>query len=579
MHNFDQRGPVPQQRTSLPSTAPGATAPGATAPGATAPGATTPSASGAMPGAAASVPLSSASPSCTSDSGVAQATNGATSPLRAGATPIDQRPARLPTLTSLRFVAALLVFTFHLSLNHAFTGTGPVSEHESINAFRFIAQNGGWFGVSFFFVLSGFVLAWSARPYDTLRGFWGRRLVKIYPNHLVTFLIALALFGTAGASANEAAANLLLLHAWIPDDSAFFSINHPSWSLSAEVLFYLAFPLLWWLARRVPSHRLWWAAAAVTACVWLMPQIAIALPAQPSFGPNHAASPLYGASVPQVWFAYAFPLTRALDFALGIIMARIVQAGRWVRIPVLVPALLTVASYVVGLYAPLLLQVNVVSTAAVALLLPALAVADVKGSGGILRSRGAVFLGEVSFAFYMVHDILLTLARAQLGARTLSLGAGLLVSAVILLASVAFACLLFLLIERPSTTWWSRRTKKITAGSVVREGARGGAESAQLEASARRSARTGALADSEALASPGANVQASSGDQPQPQRTATPAPSADTAAADTGTTGTDAEGLDSATTQALAPSATPVPHATPAAASSAVTAEAADHHR
>jgi peptidoglycan/LPS O-acetylase OafA/YrhL len=41
-------------------------------------------------------------------------------------------------------------------------------------------------GVSFFFVLSGFVLTWSARPDDIATGFWRRRIARIYPVHLVT---------------------------------------------------------------------------------------------------------------------------------------------------------------------------------------------------------------------------------------------------------------------------------------------------------------------------------------------------------------------------------------------------------
>jgi peptidoglycan/LPS O-acetylase OafA/YrhL len=43
-------------------------------------------------------------------------------------------------------------------------------------------------------VLSGFVLTWSARKYDTVRQFWHRRFLKIFPHHIVAFAIALILY-------------------------------------------------------------------------------------------------------------------------------------------------------------------------------------------------------------------------------------------------------------------------------------------------------------------------------------------------------------------------------------------------
>lgn len=135
----------------------------------------------------------------------------------------DARAHRLDSLTGMRFLAAAAVFGFHLSLHPQLLGDTQLAR-----AYITLLANAGWFGVTFFFVLSGFVLAWSARPSDTYREFVGRRLVKIYPNHLVTFVIAFGLFGLAGASVWEATANLTLLHAWIPRDTSFFSINHPS---------------------------------------------------------------------------------------------------------------------------------------------------------------------------------------------------------------------------------------------------------------------------------------------------------------------------------------------------------------
>src|SRR3954470_17084064 len=77
----------------------------------------------------------------------------------------------LPSLTGLRWVAALLVFAFHSA------GYGVLTT-SWWHLTRF-----GFIGVSFFFVLSGVVLTWSSRPGQTSRQFYWRRFARIYPSH------------------------------------------------------------------------------------------------------------------------------------------------------------------------------------------------------------------------------------------------------------------------------------------------------------------------------------------------------------------------------------------------------------
>ena len=362
---------------------------------------------------------------------------------------------RLSSLTGMRFFAALVVFGFHLSLNRLFTADTDVS-----SPFAALMRNGGWFGVSFFFVLSGFVLTWSVRPNDRAKDFVARRLVKIFPNHLVTFAIAFALFGLAGATALEALGNLTLLHAWIPRDTSFFSINHPSWSLSAELFFYAMFPLLWMGVRRIPARLLWPVAVLVMLTILALPTIAALLPAGEVFGANHRNSPLYQHSMTRVWFVYAFPLTRLLDFALGMLMATIVRNGRWPRLHPAFALALVAVSYAVSLVLPLPYQLNAAFIIPIALLIPAIAAHESHGRGrGLLGHPRMVFLGEISFAFYMVHDIFLTGVGTVLAGRTLPAGAGIALGIAVLIASCAAAWALYAVVERPLTRWWSRRTR------------------------------------------------------------------------------------------------------------------------
>src|SRR4051812_16969801 len=84
---------------------------------------------------------------------------------------------RLDALTGLRGILAQSVFTFHLAINYVW------NDSVSNGIIRFLAAPGEA-ALSFFFMLSGFVLVWVTRPSETARMFWRRRAVKIFPNHL-----------------------------------------------------------------------------------------------------------------------------------------------------------------------------------------------------------------------------------------------------------------------------------------------------------------------------------------------------------------------------------------------------------
>jgi len=111
--------------------------------------------------------------------------------------------SRLPSLTGLRFLAALSVFLFHSSLaSSPIPPNGPVTpfaDQGFAHGYAAVLGHAGPLGVSFFFVLSGFVLTWSSRPGEPARAFLRRRVVKIYPNHVVMWAVALLLFAWATA--------------------------------------------------------------------------------------------------------------------------------------------------------------------------------------------------------------------------------------------------------------------------------------------------------------------------------------------------------------------------------------------
>lgn len=371
--------------------------------------------------------------------------------------------SRLPSLTGMRFFAAFLVFLFHLSLLDAYSSDG-----EGHGPFASALKNGGWAGVTFFFILSGFVLTWSARDDDTPGAFRGRRLAKILPNHVVTFFLALASYAYVSATWGQGIPNFLLLQAWIPRDDVFFSINNPSWSLSCELVFYLLFPALHRRVSRIRAERLWWWAAGTAAAILLLPLAVQLLPVGETFGPNHANSPLYGHSITQMWLVYIFPPARVLDFLLGILMARIVLSGRWIGLGALPALALTVVGYVVSLEVPFLFSLNAAVVVPFALLIAAVAAGDARGRSSAVSGRVCVWLGEVSFAFYLVHQILLSVTQERLGFREAdspveAVGAAVLLAAV----SLLLAWLLYIGVERPVMRAWARRSRRARATSAA----------------------------------------------------------------------------------------------------------------
>jgi len=162
-----------------------------------------------------------------------------------------QKPARLDALTGLRCFAALNIVFFHFSNPDWFGPFSPV-------------VNAGYISVSFFIMLSGFVLAYNyagrAREgkLDKVR-FWKARFTRLYPVYLLSLLIGWQMFlsertvHTPDMFWLGAALTPLLLQGWVPELATFW--NTPAWTMSAEVSYYVAFP---WLARLRPPDRLRW---------------------------------------------------------------------------------------------------------------------------------------------------------------------------------------------------------------------------------------------------------------------------------------------------------------------------------
>jgi peptidoglycan/LPS O-acetylase OafA/YrhL len=333
---------------------------------------------------------------------------------------------RLPSLTALRFVAALFVFGFHAQVAHLI----PAGAGHTVMEWLF---GRGSVGVSFFFILSGFVLAWSARDGDTALRFWRRRLAKIYPNHLVTWLAALGvgLTSAAGVSLAVALPTALLVQSWVPAESVYFGMNSVSWSLSCEAFFYAMFPVLMRLLVRVPGRALWPVTLASLACVW---GVALGVQLLPT-GYHY-------------WTIWLFPVARIPEFIAGMLLALLVRQGRWPRIGIWPVVLLVGGAYVGSAWLPGDFRIVAATSAPLAFLIAAIAASDVEGRPTVGRWRWAVWLGEVSYAFYLLHQMVLRLA-ARLAGEPQSVWTGVAVMAVSLAVTVGASALLYRWVEIP----------------------------------------------------------------------------------------------------------------------------------
>ncbi|MFB7297706.1 acyltransferase family protein [Streptomyces rubiginosohelvolus] len=353
-------------------------------------------------------------------------------------------PAQLNSLTGLRWIAACMVFFSHV----AYVALPATETGQDIGTF--VAMM-GYVGVTTFFVLSGFVLTWSARAQDTRPKFWRRRFFKIYPNHFIGLLAGIAFmiwwgkdigFPSFSDQLPALLPQVLLVHTWIPDLELAFSYNLVSWTLSVEAVFYLCFPFLLGAIRRIRPDRLWLWAGATVLVIFAVPQLARLLPA--------GEAGYEGLSNWQYWFIYVLPLSRMGEFVLGILLARIVREKRWIDVPLWGAWLVFAAGYVVVLNAPKEYAIVALGVLPVAVLIPAAAMADVRRRSSLLSGPVMVWLGNVSYAFYLLHFFAIQVVLHIIGTDFRPTGlssVGFVLAS--LVAGVLAAWALYALVERP----------------------------------------------------------------------------------------------------------------------------------
>lgn len=312
--------------------------------------------------------------------------------------PPGRPTARLDSLTGLRFPAALAVLLFHSALPELPLFADPDLQR---GYYHVLSQAGG-LGVTFFFVLSGFVLTWSARSDDRLGAFYRRRFVKILPLYYVTALVAVVVMHWGDVPWRDLLAYLSMTQVWPPDYPLNFSVLAPGWSLATEAFFYLTFPVLAGLVLHRDGRRVAMVLAGAVAVVVAVPLLATLLPEGAQRLSNEPS-----VSGVQYWFAYVLPITRLPDFVAGMALAVLLRHVRLPRLSLRWAFVALSAAYLVALHAPVLLAQRAVLVVPCALIIAAAAQCDLDGRASVWRARPLQWLGEISFAFYLLHFVVL----------------------------------------------------------------------------------------------------------------------------------------------------------------------------
>ena len=362
----------------------------------------------------------------------------------------------ISSLTSLRGVAAIVVVMYHLEprLRDIVGRQAPIP---------FISD--GQLMVDFFFILSGFILAHAYAPdrshagtWREVRKFFARRFARVYPMHVFILLLFLGyevvdvllhrvvlgqvegVWFEGSTSVESFFTNILLIQVWGIHDT--LTWNQPSWSISAELAAYLAFPLLVW----VISLR----SSAAVAIVATLAAFAALVAIQEATGRLTSSN------------EYAV-LNCVAEFTIGLVLYYWVSLGRFGGERGLTFAQLAVVGgivLVIGSGAPDILVVPLFA------LLIVVCRGDRGWLGRLLSRPSFLWLGGISYSLYISHYLFIRLFNAPWesvipGALPDGSLAQLALVAVEFTLILAFAHISYVLVEDPAR----RRLRQVFEGA------------------------------------------------------------------------------------------------------------------
>ena len=274
-------------------------------------------------------------------------------------------------LTIFRFVSAFYVFLFHCNIRYK----ADVSDW-----LKLVVGNGA-IGMSFFFVLSGFVMAWASKD-GIKKDYLRARFARIFPAYLTMGVVSLPFIFQYDFTHLTTYLLLYLTatQSWIPST---FSQWHfgGSWSVSTEMFFYLVFPLLLPAIKKNPIPAL---LISVVISSLIIPISMLMI--------NNPAFPTY----------YISPIHRLPEFVSGVAIGCLFSQGiRFDRLKtplfiLAVAALLFISPYDNNGW----MRNNYVTLPATCIVVYYLASAAIPKNPVTIP---LIYLGKISYSFYLMQ--------------------------------------------------------------------------------------------------------------------------------------------------------------------------------
>ena len=307
----------------------------------------------------------------------------------------ERKPARLNGLTGLRTFAAINIVFFHFSNPNWFGWLAPV-------------VNAGYASVSFFILLSGFVLAYNyagrarSGELDKAR-FWEARFTRLYPIYLLSLLLSWRMVPAEYAAHSHGMfwsgmiLSPLLLQGWIPEIATF--LNTPAWTMSAESAYYFAFP---WMAKMKRPERIrpFLGKMAVVWFLGLIPGTLYFL-----LNPDGIAHPDRWSAAPWLQALKFTPIPHLASFVFGVMLASVDEmVGRSSRLRLILGIFGFAATFGILTLGPRVPYAIVHD----GLLMPLFGciILGLAGNNKLAYALGwrpLVFVGEASYCLYLLH--------------------------------------------------------------------------------------------------------------------------------------------------------------------------------
>lgn len=296
----------------------------------------------------------------------------------------------------IRFIAMLVVFLTHLS----FMKIVPECDEFFENYLHF-----GAIGVTTFVILSGFLMSYlhigkfESLDFSKAKKFVLNRVIRIYPVYILTVIIMIpvsiiAFKGKFIAFFVALFSNVFLIQDLFPLKAIYLSFNSATWTLSCLFILWVCTPFFLFLINKAKLNK-----TKILLAICGIYVLGIGL-----------VSLFYNESGIGIWYFYASPFFRVIDYTIGMLLGAFVAKYSTERkINSCVYELIEILSLALFIFAYCLRHVICKGFLQDIWWLPfaAILIFTLSYQKGIISKILSInlfeYLGKISFSFYLIH--------------------------------------------------------------------------------------------------------------------------------------------------------------------------------